>query len=256
MSRIISLIDVFELEPEDFANGGELLGAEQSKPVTLSTVWSREINMRELSRHRAMRLAAGPYKISGRTAAHDFHFCTCEHCIHLHDLSETTIFREYILRSQDHDRTTRMRMDEEIYVVQIIGSQTYWGIVEGDLPDSDTFLVITPVCLNRASALPRVDERDGKLAISLSLGCLLELFNHLRPDQVADRKKKVWDREGHWGIDCNKHQYIYDDGDASTSINNNNNRDESFPVQKYERMFWGRRKWRKEMRQIMGARRQ
>ena len=251
MSSIISLIDVFELEPEDFANGGELYGAEQSKSVTLSTVWSREINMGELLRFRAMRLAAGDDKFSHRTAAHDFHFCTCEYCIHLHDLSETTVFREYILRSQDHDRTTRTRMDEEIYLLQVIGSKIYWGIVEGDLQDSDTFLVITPVCLNRASALPRVDERDGKLAISLSLGCLLELFNHLRPDQVADREGYVWDREGYWGIDCNKHQYIYDDGDASID-----NRDKSVPVQMTERTFWGRRKWRKEMRQSMGARRQ
>ena len=48
-------------------------------------------------------------------------------------------------------------MDEQIYLLQIIGSKTYWGIVEGDLQDFDTFLVITPVCLNRASALPRVD---------------------------------------------------------------------------------------------------
>lgn len=251
MSSIISLIDVFELEPEDFANGGEHYGAEQSQPVTLSAAWSREIDMGELSKYRAMRLAAGEYKFSDRTAAHDFHFCTCEHCINLHDLPETTVFREYILRSQDHDRTTRTRMDEEIYLVQIIGSKTYWGIVEGDLQDSDTFLVITPVCLNRASELPRVDERDGKLAISLSLRCLFELFNHLRPDQVADREGDVWDREGYWGIDCNKHEYIYDDGDASLD-----NRDKSIPVQMNERTFWGRRTWRKQMRQTMGARRQ
>ena len=251
MSRIISLIDVFELGPEDFANGGELFGAEQSELVTLSTVWSREINMGELSRYRAMRLAAGEYKFSGRTAAHDFHFCTCEHCIHLHDFSETTIFREYILRSQDHDQAPGSRMEEEIYLVQIIGSETYSGIVEGDLHDSDTFLVITPVCLNIASALPQVDERDGKLAISLSLGCLLELFNHLRPDEAEDREDSLWDREAYWGIDWNKHQHIYDDGDATIK-----NRDESIPAQKNERMFWRPRKWRKEMRLAMGARRQ
>lgn len=251
MSSIISLIDVFELEPEDFANGGELYGAEQSKPVTISAAWSREIDMGELSKYRAMRLATGGYEFSERTTAHDFQFCACEHCIHLNDLPETTVFREYILRSQDHDRTTRTRMDEEIYFVQIIGYKTYWGIVEGDLQDSDAFLVITPVCLNRASELPRVDERDGKLAISLSLGCLFDLFNHLRPDQVADREGYVWERQGYWGIDCNKHEYIYDDGDASID-----NRDQSIPTQMNERIFWGRRRWRKEMRKTIGARRQ
>ena len=243
MSSIITLIDALELEPENFANGGELCGIGGSIPITLSAAWSREIDMRELSKYRTMRLEAGEYEFSRRTTAHDFHFCTCEHCIRLHDLPETTVFREYVLRSQDHDPTKRVRMDEELYLAQIIGSKTYWGIVEGDLQDSDTFLVITPACLNRASELPRIEERDGKLAVSLSLRCLCELFNHFRPDEAEDREGYVWDREGYWGIDCNRHEYIYDDSDASSD-----SRDKSVPVRLSERTFWGRRKWRKEMR--------
>ena len=197
MSSIITLIDALGLEPEDFANRSELYGANESIPITLSAAWSRETDMRELSKYRATRLGVKEYKFSARTTAHAFHFCICEHCIQLHDLPQTTVFRQYVLRSQDHDRTLRERMDEEIYLVQIIGPQTYWGIVEGDLQDSDTFLMITSARLNRASELPRVDERDGKLAISLSLRCLCELFNHLRPDEVAAREGYVWEREGY-----------------------------------------------------------
>ena len=237
MSSFITLIDALGLEPENFANLGEHLGAEESIPITLSAAWSREIDMRELSRYRAMRLKAGKYKWPGLTSAHDFHFCTCGHCIQLHDLPETTVFREYVLRSRDHDRTTRERMDEEIYLVEIKGSKTYWGIVEGDLGDSDKFLVITPACLNRVSEPPRIDDRDGKLAISLSLRCLCELFNQLRPDEVWDHKTRSFHREPHWGIDCNKHDYIHNEDDASfgrPSVRG--------------RTLWGRGKWRDEMR--------
>ena len=106
MSSIITLIDALELEPENFANGGELYGAEESIPITLSAAWSREIDMRELSKYREMRLGVGRFKFSKRTTAHDFHFCTCEHCIQLHELPETTVFRGYVLRSPDHDPTT------------------------------------------------------------------------------------------------------------------------------------------------------
>ena len=95
--------------------------------------------------------------------------------------------------------------------------------------------MITPACLNRASELPRVEERDGKLAISLSSRCLCELFNHLRPDEAED--SYVRDREGYWGIDCNKHEYIYDDGDATKDLK-----------LRMDRSFWGLKKWRKEMR--------
>ena len=191
MSSIITLIDALALGPEDFADRGEPYGAEESLPVTLSAAWSHEIDLRELSKYRATRLRVGKYKFSKRTTAHDFHFCTCEHCIQLQDFPETTVFREYVLRSQDHDRTTRVRMDEEIYLMQIIRHETYWGIVEGDLQDPDTFLVISPACLNRVSELPRVGERDGRVAISLSSRCLCELFNHLRLDEVKDRKGHI-----------------------------------------------------------------
>ena len=238
LSKFITLIDALDLKPEDFANGGELFGAEEYISITLSAAWSREIDIRELSKYRATRLGVEKYKFSKRTTAHDFHFCTCEHCIQLHDLPETTVFREYVLRSQDHDPTTRVRMDEEIYLVQIIGSKTYWGIVEGDLYDSDTFLVITPACLNKVSELPRVEEREGRFTISLSLRYLCELFNHLRPDQVKDREGHYCDREGYWGIDCNKHEdIIYDDDDTRVIRKLN-----------FTTTSWGRRAWRKYMK--------
>ena len=72
MSSIITLIDALELVPERFAHGGEISAAEESIPITLSVAWSREIDMRELSKYRAMRLAAGKYKFSERTIARDF----------------------------------------------------------------------------------------------------------------------------------------------------------------------------------------
>ena len=172
MSKVIDLIDALRFGPEDFDNRGELYGAEGYVPITLSAAWSREIDMREISKYQAARQRARTTKSSQRTIAHDFHFCTCEHCIHLPDLPEITIFREYVLRSKDHDRTKRQRMDEQIQLAQIIGPKTYWGVVEGGFADSDTFLVITPACLNRASDLPHVEERDGEIAISLSLRCL------------------------------------------------------------------------------------
>ena len=236
LSSFIALVDALELEPEDFANGGEHFGAEEYVPITLPAAWSREIDMRELSKYRATRLGVGEYKFSKRTTAHDFHFCTCEHCIQLHDLPETTVFREFVLRSQDHDRTTRMHMNEVIYLVEIVGSKTYWGIVEGDLHDSDTFLMITPVSLNRVSELPRAEERDGKLVISLSLRCLCELFNHLRPDELRDREGRYRNRQGYWGIDCNKHEYIYDD-EASYK-----------PDLVTGTVLWGRKAWRIHLR--------
>ena len=243
MSSVITFLDLLQLKPDDFANGGELHGTEGSRPITLSATWSREIDMRELSEYRAKRLEAGEYRFSERTTAHDFHFCTCEHCILVQDLPETTVFREYVLRSHDHDPTTRLRMDEEIYLVEIIGSKTYFGIVEGDLQDSDEFLLITPACLNRASELPCVEEIDGRLAVSLSLRCLGELFSHLRPDEVEDGEGYLPDREGYWGIDCNKHDYIYDDSDAG-----GHHMDKGIPFEGDERWWWGRRKWRREMR--------
>ena len=229
LSSFITLIDLLELEPEDFANGGEQFGANEYVPITLSAAWSREINMRELSTYRVEK-----HKFSRRTTAHGFHFCTSEHCIQLDDLPETTVFREYALRSQRYHPTTGVRMDEEIHLVEIVGSQTNWGIVEGDLQDSDTVLVITPACLNRDSGLSRVEERDGKLAIRLSLRCLCELFHHLRPD-VA--KGYVCDRDGCSDIDWNKHGYICDDDDAG-----------SYRRIEIGRAIWGDRKWRKEMR--------
>lgn len=253
MSSIITFIDALELEPEDFANGSELYGAEEYVPVTLSAAWSREIDMREISKYQAARQRiskkqaarqrARKTKSSQRTTAHDFHFCTCEHCIQLHDLPETTVLREYVLRSRNHDRTTLGRMDEEIYLMQIIGPKTYWGIVEGNLEDSDTFLVIIPVCLNKVSELPRVEERDGKLAISLSLRCLCELFSHLRSDVAEDREDDVWYRKGYWGIDCNRHEYIYDDDEASSYLNSVKG-----PA------FWRLRKCRLNLRLTMVAR--
>ena len=208
MSKIIALIDALRFGPEDFAHRGELYETEDFPPITLSAAWSREINMRELRENRAMRPGLGAHKVSERrdhTTAHDLHFYTCEHCIQP-DLPETTIFREYVLRSKDHDRTKRPRMPEQIQLAQIIGPKTYWGVVEGSFTDSDAFLVITPACLNRVSELPHVEERDGEIAISLSLRCLCELFNHLRPNEVEDEEGRVWhwERAGYWGIDCNK----------------------------------------------------
>ena len=150
----------------------------------------------------------------------------------LHELPETTVFREYILRSRNHDPTARVRMDEEIYIVQIVGSKTYWGVAKGDFQDSDIFLLITPACLNRGSELPHIDERNGKLAFSLTLRCLCELFNHLRPDEAEDREGRIWDREGYWGIDCNEHKYIYNKNDTSIDT-----RDKSIHIPLSKRAF-------------------
>ena len=239
LSSFITLIGALELEPEDFANGGEHFGAEECIPITLSAAWYREINMQELSKYRATRPGIEKHKFSGRTIARGFHFCLCEHCIQLHDLPETTVFRKYVLRSQDHDRTTRVRRDEKNHLVEMVGSKTYWGIVDGDLQFANAVLVITPACLNRDCELPRVEEKDGKLAICLSLRCLCELFHHLRPDEGEDREGYVYDREGPWGIDWNKHGYIYDDDDDAGSD----------PGLVIGRTFWEHRKWRKHMKQ-------
>ena len=209
LSSFITLIELLELEPEDFANGGEQFGANEYVPITLSTAWYFEIDLRELPKYRSTRLEK--YKSSGRTTAHGPYFCSCEHCIQLHDLPETTFFRVYELSSRDYDRTTGERVYETIILAQIIGSRTYWGIVEGDIKRSEISSVITPACLNRVSEVPRVKEREGRLTISLSLRCLCELFNHLRSDKVKKSK-------GYWGIDSTKHEYLSADDDASFKL--------------------------------------
>ena len=228
LSSFITLIELLELEPEDFANGGEQFEANEYIPITLSAAWSREINMRELSKSRVEK-----HSFPGRITAPGFHFCSCEHCIHLHDWPETTLLREYALCSQHHHPITSERMDEEIHLVEILGSKTNWGILEGDLQDSDPVLVITPACLNRDFGLPRVEERDGKLAIGLSLKSLCELIHHLRPD-VA--KRYVCDGDGHSDIDRNKHGYISNDDHAG-----------SHGEKEIGRALWGDRKWLQEM---------
>ena len=102
-------------------------------------------------------------------------------------------------------------MYEAIFLAQIIGSRTYWGIIEGDIQSSGLVSVMTPACLNRVSELPRVEEREGRLAIRLSLRCLCELFNHLRSDK--DRKLKAC-----LAIDGTKHEHIYDGDNASSKL--------------------------------------
>ena len=216
MSSIITLIDALALDPEDFANAGELNDTEASIPITLSAAWYREIDMRELSEYRKSLLGAGEHWSSERTPANDLHFCACKHCICLHDLPDTTIFRECILRTSDLDLMTISRL-APLHLVQILGSKAYWGIVGGDLCHSGTSLWITPASINNASDCPRLEEIHGNQAVILSLRNLCGLLNHLSCDEIRTNRGLLMKGERCWGIDYRKHFHGHSDRNASSN---------------------------------------
>ena len=250
LSSIITMLDMLNLESVELVGAARDLSVQGSDTITITALWSREFNMEHLLGYRTHRLVAASYQFSEHTNEHDLKFCKCWRCVQLPELPVDTIFREYVLRRRDHDKTGRKRMDEELYLLEIVTpSNKYFGLVEGDLQDSDVFLAITPECLNQPYDVPRIKVQAELVLITLSPRCLVGLLSNLRPNVCLIDSKYLSPREGYWGIDCEIHENILDGNYSDVFLN-----DESGMFNKGgidgnpNRMFWGRCRWRSEMR--------
>lgn len=248
LSTIITMLDMLKLESVDLIGAAPGLSAQDSDAITITALWSREFNMEHLLGYRTHRLVAANYHFSKHTDEHDLKFCKCWRCVQLPELPADTIFREYVLRRRDHDRTGRTRMDEELYLLEIVTpSNTYFGLVEGDLQDSDVFLAITPKWLNQPYDVPRTKVQAELVLITLSLRCLVGLLSNLRPDVCIIDSKYLSTREGYWGIDCEIHENILDGSYTDVILNQRSMFNKGGIDGNPNRMFWGRCRWRSEM---------
>lgn len=243
------MLDNLDLESVNLVGEARNLSVQDSDAITITALWSREFTMEHLLGYRTRRLATASYHFSKHTNEHDLKFCRCWRCVKLPELPAGTIFREYVLRRRDHDKTGRPRMNEELYFLETVTpSKTYFGLVEGDLQDSDVFSAITPEYLNQPYDVPRTKVQAELVLISLTPRFLVGLLSNLRRDVCIEGSDYVSARQGYWGIDCEIHKHILDGSHSDVILSDNDGMFNKGGIDgNPDRMFWGRCRWRSEM---------